>query len=193
MPVIQISRIQHRSGTSGELPDALATGEIGFTTDTGEVFIGAGDHARVADRKSYPYQNIKILTEFDVQYGMKGDVYYHGPLKQADLPQGAGTLQFPLFAYDAEVMGKFGRYDYSLTSTQGCQVGELNVILHGTTLRVTSTADTLGNIGGQAFTFTGQLVGGRVILNVTWDPTGFGTQKYRLHISGREWSAIPPV
>lgn len=193
MPVIQISEVITRMGTSGELPDALVQGQMGFTTDTGEVFIGAADLEKVSGRKSYPYENIKILTEFDVQYNITGDVYYHGPIKTMNVPSSGGEMVFGLFKYDASQLGRYGRYDYSFTSTQSCQVGELNVILHGTTVMLTSTADTLGNISGAAFAFSVALESGTVNLKVTWDPSEFGAQAFRLHISGREWSANPPA
>lgn len=113
MAVYQISRIQHRRGTSGELPDALADGEIGMTTDTGEVFIGAPDHPMVSGRKSYPYQNIKILTELDVQRGIKGDVYYHGALTGARVNSGVTASCVPLFAHGSR---DFATYEVSVST-----------------------------------------------------------------------------
>lgn len=115
MAVYQISRIQHRRGTSGELPDALADGEIGMTTDTGEVFYGAPNHPAVSGRRSYPYQNIKILTELDVQRSIKGDVYHHGALASALCRPGQSSV-VPLFrAGDID----FGNLDWSLSSSDG--------------------------------------------------------------------------
>lgn len=132
MAVYQISRIQHRRGTSGELPDALANGEIGMTTDTGEVFIGAADHPSVAGRKSYPYQNIKILTELDVQRGIKGDTYYHGSLAGARCPRnGVWSSVIPLFAHGAR---DFATYDFSLSANNGSTraIGTLSICVHAT-------------------------------------------------------------
>lgn len=114
MAVYQISRIQHRRGTSGELPDALADGEIGMTTDTGEVFFGASEHPSVSGRKSYPYQNIKILTELDVQRAVTGDVYYHGPLVSGVGPNGVTTSVVPLFPGRSR---DFGALDWSISSS----------------------------------------------------------------------------
>ncbi|NJO62671.1 MAG: hypothetical protein HC836_31905, partial [Richelia sp. RM2_1_2] len=68
MPVVQISRIQHRRGLSIDLPNpSLAEGEIGMTIDTGEMFIGAPNFPPIVNRTTYPYQNLRILTEFSVR------------------------------------------------------------------------------------------------------------------------------
>lgn len=40
MAIIKISRIQHRRGKKVNLPKALNEGELGLTTDTGEMFVG---------------------------------------------------------------------------------------------------------------------------------------------------------
>lgn len=123
MAVIQISRIQHRRGLADELPDALAEGELGFATDTGELFIGAPSTEMVANRKAYPFKNIKVLTEFDVQRSITGDVYYHGPLKSDEISKYAGSgtgidfnnpscLKVPLFRLD---QATYGIYDFSIS------------------------------------------------------------------------------
>lgn len=77
MPVIQISKIQLRRGPQTELPgaptslspltfaDGLDSAEMGFTTDTGRLFIGhepSVGHANY-QRATFPYQNIEVLTE----------------------------------------------------------------------------------------------------------------------------------
>lgn len=99
MSIIQISRIQHRRGESRDLPEALAEGELGFTTDTGQVFIGAPYYSPIQWRRpstsnptgTYPYSNIRLLTELDVAYTLSGQVYYHGPLKSFNLASSAST------------------------------------------------------------------------------------------------------
>ena len=55
MAVVQISRIQHRSGTSDNLPQ-LARGEIGLAVDTRRVYIGNGG----SDAPTT--ENLEILT-----------------------------------------------------------------------------------------------------------------------------------
>ena len=130
MAVYQISRIQHRRGTSGELPNALEDGEIGMTTDTGEVFIGAQTHPSVSGRKSYPYQNIKLLTELDIQRGIGGDVYYHGPLVSAVCGSNSNmTSVFPLFVHNER---DFATYDFSLYGNGGSVklMGIMTVCVH---------------------------------------------------------------
>ncbi len=68
MAIVQISRVQHRRGLSSNLPRPnLAEGELGFTLDTGELFIGAPNFPPVVGRDSYPYQNLRILTEFSLR------------------------------------------------------------------------------------------------------------------------------
>lgn len=68
MPVVQISRIQHRRGLSTDLPQPnLAEGELGFTLDTGELFVGAPNFPPIVGRGNYPYQNLRILTEFSLR------------------------------------------------------------------------------------------------------------------------------
>jgi len=132
MAVIQISRIQHRRGTSGELPDALADGEIGVTTDTGEVFMGAPNLPGIQSRKSYPYQNIKILTEFDIQRGITGDVYYHGPLVGIRVPPTPTNIfqsVVPLFRHNTV---DFANYDFSISANNDTSkiAGTLSVCVH---------------------------------------------------------------
>ena len=55
MAVVQISRIQHRSGVSDNLPQ-LARGEIGLSVDTRKVYIGNGGS------DAPQTENIEILT-----------------------------------------------------------------------------------------------------------------------------------
>jgi hypothetical protein len=208
MAVYQISRIQHRRGTSGELPDALADGEIGMTTDTGEVFIGASDHPAVSGRKSYPYQNIKILTELDVQRGIKGDVYYHGALVGARCPRnGVWSSVVPLFAHSSR---DFATYDFALSANNRSTkvVGTLSVCVHPTdpdqsivTVKTHSvmgwseTRDYLDTIVGDAsrpgkFKLT-RFDNEGLDSGVTWlsflndVPAG---SEFILSVSGREWS-----
>lgn len=64
----EIALIQHRMGPSSQLPDYLESSEIAFTTDTGEVFIGAPTIHAIDGRERnksniYPYHNIQLLTE----------------------------------------------------------------------------------------------------------------------------------
>lgn len=77
MTIQQISKIQLRRGPEIDLPgypvntapleftDGLATGELGFSVDTGRLFIGS-DPAQGQinyNRATFPYRNIEVLTE----------------------------------------------------------------------------------------------------------------------------------
>ena len=55
MAVVQISRIQHRTGVSDNLPQ-LARGEIGLAVDTRKVYIGNGG------TNAPTVENLEILT-----------------------------------------------------------------------------------------------------------------------------------
>lgn len=209
MAVIQISRVVHRRGSSGELPDALADGEIGMTTDTGEVFYGAPNHPSVQGRNSYPYQNIKIITELDVQYGVKGDVYYHGALATAYCPTtNTKSSVIPLFKHGQR---EFATYDFSLSANNGATkvIGTLSVCVHPT-----EPNNSVMTVDPKAVMGWGPGDGGAVLkdkfgLSRT-DPTGSDTgttwlafhntlgANFTLSISGREWSSpvpafVPPV
>ena len=63
----QIALIQHRRGKLSELPMQLNEAEIGFATDTNEVFIGNPSHPTLIERMesgTFPYGNVQLLTEF---------------------------------------------------------------------------------------------------------------------------------
>lgn len=86
MAVIQISKIQLRRGKQHELDvNSLDTGEMGFATDTGRVFIGTdpNDSGLWSGRTILPFDNVEILTEasldtfarlFDRMHRMSGPV-----------------------------------------------------------------------------------------------------------------------
>jgi hypothetical protein len=68
MSIIQISKIQLRRGPESDLPSnpTLDDGELGFTDDTGRLFIGQStptDGQPNFNRVAFPFQNIEILTE----------------------------------------------------------------------------------------------------------------------------------
>lgn len=179
MAVIQISRVQHRRGTSGELPDAMAESEIGFTTDTGEVFIGAPNHPKVAGRSSYPYENIKILTEFDIQRGITGDVYHHGPLQNLVV---SDVNVLGLFEINPNVLGHFGIYDYSISDSNGVKMGTIYVAYHKNGALNTNEVHTItaGTLITASVTISA--VNGQVILTING-----ASGSAILSVSGREW------
>ena len=72
MTTVSITKIQLRRGPSSDLPGAggapgLDEGELGYTTDSGRLFVGVGSNPTNgmpnAQRSAFPYQNIEVLTE----------------------------------------------------------------------------------------------------------------------------------
>jgi hypothetical protein len=63
--VKQISWLIGRRGLEADLPTQLEEGQFGFTVDTGSVFIGAPHVSSVSSRLTFPFKNIKLLTELD--------------------------------------------------------------------------------------------------------------------------------
>lgn len=61
------SKITIRRGNRDDLPD-LSSSELGYATDTGEVFIGAPDLPSLQDKgrgdqnESFPYKNVQLVT-----------------------------------------------------------------------------------------------------------------------------------
>lgn len=197
MAVVQITRVQHRRGTSSELPDALNEAEIGMTTDTGEVLIGAPNHPSVQNRNSYPYKNIKILTELDVQYGITGDVYYHGPLRGAISAPTSNAPIIPMFPHNTK---HFGNLDFSITANNGATkvIGTMTFVIHPTdpnqsVINVVVGAQ-LGWTGGNLvdkFAFT-NLDPSNTDTGITWLKfNNVINLPITLGICGREW--ITPV
>ena len=75
MAIVQISRITQRKGLFNDLPDPLAGAELGWATDTRQLFIGNGTLADGAPIIG----NTEVLTEFSdilnyaTEYTYKGD------------------------------------------------------------------------------------------------------------------------
>jgi hypothetical protein len=196
MAVYQISRIQHRRGTASELPDALADGEIGMTTDTGEVFYGAPNHPAVSGRRSYPYQNIKIITELDVQRGIKGDVYHHGALAAASLPSNVSSVFvscIPLFAHGSR---EFAVYDFGLSANNGNLkiLGEISICVHPSDPDLSQIGvvfkSTLGQPDTSAIEFRLTRLSSEGTDNgISWLSCKTGiSANFTLTMNGREWS-----
>lgn len=85
MSIIQISKIQHRSGNLVDLPQ-LDEAELGFATDDKRLFIG----------KDSPTENIEVLTSYS-------------PIAFSQLEGGLGNLEIdPLTAADGQVLAYDG-------------------------------------------------------------------------------------
>ena len=74
MAIVQISRITQRKGLFNDLPDPLAGAELGWATDTRQLFIGNGtieDGAPIVG-------NTEVLTEFSDILGFATSYVYDG-------------------------------------------------------------------------------------------------------------------
>jgi len=93
MPIVQISRIQHRRGKSTDLPQ-LAAGELGWVIDDQKLYIGNGTLADGAPNIG----NTEIVTTGSSAFGAALKYLYHGylgdPGKSGDATQ--RTLQTKL-------------------------------------------------------------------------------------------------
>lgn len=83
MPINLFSKIKIRRGLAQDLPD-LSESELGFATDTGQVFIGAPEFPPLEDKgrgeidEEFPYKNIELLTNspsvtLDLKYTYDGN------------------------------------------------------------------------------------------------------------------------
>lgn len=185
MAVKQISRIQHRTGLSSELPTKLAQAELGYTHDTGEVFIGAGDNPRVAGRETYPYQNIKILTEFDVVKEITGDVYQNGPLTTMTVPDAGYSMK--IIDVNPNVTATCGIFEYNLITSQWSITGSFTVQYHkvaGFSFQ-SGVVTSVGSTSGVTVTPSYDNDQKAILVNVNATlPSG---QKARLSITGKHW------
>jgi hypothetical protein len=192
MAVVQISRVMVRSGEAKDLPDAMAEGELGFALDTGGLFIGHPTFAPIQHRSGnpgiYPYRNIKILTELDVQHTVTGDVYYHGPIQQYTVAS-TGSVQTLTTLWNVSDRN-YAIYDYSLTPVSSLvtkrRMGSLMVMSDGTTAAIQDTGMELnsGNTTAAVFTVSLNVGTGDVSLRITHS----SAQTYTLQLNGREWT-----
>jgi hypothetical protein len=97
-----------RRGPRNQLPTQLAEGEIGFATDTGELFIGAPNLSSTSYITPAPLsrsdQNIRILTELD-------SVAQSNIFSEVSLPVGNNQTTI----YEFNMNDNFAIMDYALT------------------------------------------------------------------------------
>lgn len=86
MSIIQISKIQVRSGNIADLPQ-LAVGELGMAVDTNQVFIGTDANISISPSP----QNIELLTEYNIASGATGPVGPRGATGATGIQGPAGT------------------------------------------------------------------------------------------------------
>ena len=194
MAVTQISRMQVRAGEAKDLPDNLAEGEFGLTIDEGGVYIGAPRYAPIQYRGAtlsnpgiFPYRNIKILTEFDTQYTITGETYYHGPLKT--LAIGSGTTTQVLTTLMTFLDKAYGIYDYSITAQDGSEprrMGSFMAMTDGSSIKFQDTGLEFKTGNQTAVTLGLQLDGSGVLSLIAGN---LGGRAYVLQLSGRVWAA----
>lgn len=74
MAIVQISRITNRKGLVDDLPQPLASAELGWATNTRQLFIGNGTVAEGAPVVG----NTEILTEFTDIFSLRAGYVYKG-------------------------------------------------------------------------------------------------------------------
>lgn len=152
MTVEQISKYQLKRGPKAELPTELAEGELAFTTDTGEVFVGAPRVTAIENRQTFPYQNVKLLTEFDVVHTLHDHIVTTGPLLRVGYPsRGPDTTR---------------TYEFTYTGTPLALDGSGNAIQRSVLL--TCTDPQVGDLRGrviESITFIRGSDSGQIFLN----------------------------
>lgn len=203
MAVVQISKIQHRRGRQIDLPTRLDEAEFGFATDTGELFIGASNLSSIRGRNTYPFENLKVLTELDMHRTITGDVYYHGPIVSAVAQPFVGRQN--MFGLFREGETEFCNYDFSLKSTTSNLriVGMVTVIVDTTNINNPTSVRVIPgsvNVIGMSLaslpfqdSFSTQEFQLRNINGIIWMTfqNNFG-EPLILSMSGREWSTPAP-
>lgn len=132
MAVKQISKIIIKKGLAEDLPVSLSEGEFAYVTDTGEVFIGAPNLSSIAYRGDisnlkYPYQNVKLMTEFDFPKAITTDYYTLGPLVRFSIP--ISSTYSTVYTFDAGIDTICANYSlYSQTTSTPIFVGNISII-----------------------------------------------------------------
>jgi Major tropism determinant N-terminal domain len=151
MAVTQISRIQVRRGDKEALPQSLEEGEFGFATDTGELFIGAPNLPKIADRnQTFPYQNVRVITEFDLVHTLHDHVVTSGPLFRVPSAARAPSTQLTYsFSFQGDPLNTDQiRY---LDPINGQNPGDLRGrVISGA--RILYNNGNIGDVGLSAFT-----------------------------------------
>lgn len=169
MATKQISLITMKTGEKVNLPEALAEGEICFTRDTGEVFIGApnyppiqfrsGDYPANKGQGIPPYRNIRILTELDVTKTITGDYFVQGPLFSTPLP--LTDRPYTLKKFDSGVNTAIVQISfYNGSSVKG--VGTVHMCIDGGNVPLTFTGYVTDGVK-----FSGAIEDGQLVLKAT--------------------------
>ncbi|AXH72780.1 MAG: hypothetical protein [Caudoviricetes sp.] len=184
MAIKSISQIIIKKGSINYLPDSLSEGEMCFTTDTGEVFIGAPNFGPVQYRTSQtggenklPYRNIKLLTEFDAVKSITGDIYFQGPLLNVQFPITETAVDLYTFTEGNTIIVSYSLYDGVNVNV----VGDLYISVNSNNVMVCKTGQKAKGI-----IFSGYLnSNGQVVLQ------GINTTDsiYTLYINAKCWDS----
>lgn len=188
MTVKQISLITMKSGEKVNLPDSLDEAEICFTTDTGEVFIGAPNFGPVQFRSDKatksngqgisPYRNIKILTEFDVTQAITGEYFTQGPLVNTVLP--LTSTPYTVHTFDKGINSAI--VSYSLYDGKNVNlVGDLYICTFGGNVTV-----CLAGMKDDGITFSAVI---NSTNQIVLQATNTTSSKYTIYISAKCWES----
>lgn len=182
MSVKQISLITMKTGNKVDLPDSLEEGEICFTKDTGEVFIGAPNYEPIQFRTSIgqngqvPYRNIKLLTEFDTTREITGEYYTQGPLVNVPVP--LTEVPYTIYEFDEGVnaiKANISLYD----GKNVCAIADIYLCVYGE-----NVVSEIFGLVPSGMAFSGTLNNGKVSLQVTNNTES----QYTCYITGKNWT-----
>ena len=185
MAVKQISQISIKKGSINYLPDSLVEAEMCFTTDTGEIFIGAPNFGPVQYRSSsvsggkdiLPYRNIKILTEFDAVKTITGDIYFQGPLLNVVFPITETKVDLYTFTEGNTIIASYSLYDGNNVNV----VGDLYISTFNNVVTVCVAGQRASGI-----TFSGYINDSKQVVLQGINET---TSIYTLYMSAKCWNS----
>ena len=206
MAVLQISQMQVRQGKKSDLPEALAEGEFGYATDTGELFIGAPSFGSIQWRRTngsvqgvFPFSNIKILTEQDMSYTITGQLFTQGPLLTAVL-NGTENFDTQALSIPAPTQNCF-IFDYSIIATGNNtdslprRIGTLWIISNSTDCEILDNYTELTVVNPQG---SGISIGASIVYAGSNNPENRylsivyqnnSGNEYNLYLSGKSWQS----
>jgi Pectate lyase superfamily protein len=160
MSIVQISRIQHRSGLYENLPQ-LSKAELGYSVDTRQLFIGNGLVTDGAPESG----NTEILTEYSDILNL-ANLYNFKNSDAGYNPQtGNAKAQFNGMAYNGSLYVVVGSNGNILTSTDGSTWSQT----------VSGTTNNLLDIAYGGGTFVAVGANGTVLYSTNgtvWQPSG---------------------
>lgn len=180
MAVVQISKIIVRHETYVTLPGipttpgdpstltpGLDVGELGYATDTAQVFIGADPSFATATRASFPYQNIEVLTEFSP---LVTSLIARPPVRLANVP--VNTAMATGIIIPTGFGGNAGNgvsifYNLIETGSRTTRHGELKIATDGTQAGTPTPIDTFLATSPLNVSFSAVVSGANLSLMIT--------------------------